>query len=497
MKQLKNFVVALVIMAIFAASICGCSGSEKENSSGKKGASKTATETVVISIDEWIGYWGLLIANGGLETAPDSINAKNGISVKYVIMNDPSMSSSALISGEIQGAGYTVNRYSFLQNKFDEAGIKVIMPFITNFSNGADGIISKADIRNVSDLVGKKVAVPRFSESQTLVEWLINNSDLTTEERSQIRKDMVFFETADETAKAFFSGEVDAAATWEPYLTEAASATESRILFSTAMAKNLILSGIIFRTDFVEQNEDFIVKLMDGAFEARPQYKKDFDTIRQMPMCEIMTEEEIVAMADGADLTTAAQNANILQTSAVQMYKDMANVWLTIGETAYPDKAETAFTDKYAIQLLDKYPEEGETETSKLSGEEKKKLMESPDALLDYKADIKFELNSTDIKEESYSTLDDFVDVAKVLDGVYIQIEGNTSQRNEGVTEAEIKQFSKERAESVANYFINKGISKERIMVVGNGDSKLLDPENPAGAVNRRTEIYFKTTMGF
>jgi len=93
--------------------------------------------------------------------------------------------------------------------------------------------------------------------------------------------------------------------------------------------------------------------------------------------------------------------------------------------------------------------------------------------------------------------LDDFVDVAKVLDGVYIQIEGNTSQRNEGVTEAEIKQFSKERAESVANYFINKGISKERIMVVGNGDSKLLDPENPAGAVNRRTEIYFKTAMGF
>ena len=60
-----------------------------------------------------------------------------------------------------------------------------------------------------------------------------------------------------------------------------------------------------------------------------------------------------------------------------------------------------------------------------------------------------------------------------------------------------IKEFSLERANSVANYFIAKGIKKERIITIGNGDSKPADPENPSGAVNRRTEFLFKTKVGY
>ena len=146
---------------------------------------------VKISIDEWIGWQSLLDANGGLKTAPNSINARNGIKVEYIVMNDATMSSAALIAGDLQGAGYTVNRYAFLQNKFDTAGVKVEMDFITNFSNGGDGIICKADILTIKDLVGRKVAVPKFSEAQTLIEWLLNNSDLSEEDKATIRKDMV------------------------------------------------------------------------------------------------------------------------------------------------------------------------------------------------------------------------------------------------------------------------------------------------------------------
>ena len=99
---------------------------------------------VTISLDEWIGWKPLIYANGGLTTTQDSINARNGIRVRYVVMNDANTSSAGLISGELQGAGYTVNRYAFLQNKFDEANVEVTMPYITNYSNGGDGIISKA-----------------------------------------------------------------------------------------------------------------------------------------------------------------------------------------------------------------------------------------------------------------------------------------------------------------------------------------------------------------
>ena len=494
MKKLRKATTIILALVMMCTMLTAC---EMSTSNSKEGSmDKVTKETVKISIDEWIGWQSLLDANGGLVTVADSINAKNGINVEYVVMNDASTSSAALISDELQGAGYTVNRYAFLQSKFDEADVSVVMPYITNYSNGGDGIISKSDIVNVSDLVGKKIAVPEFSEAQTLVEWLLNNSSLTEDEKKQIRNDMVYFETADDTAKAFFSGSVDAAATWEPYLTQAASSTDSRILFDTSMSTNLILDGLVFRKDFVEENEGFIVKLIDGALEASSMYKKEFSNIKQLPMFELMSDDEIIDMANGADLATCSQNVTLLSDTAVAMYRDMAEVWLTIGETAYPDKAETAFTDKYVKTLMDKYPDEGD-DGKTFSDDEKDILIESPAALLDYQADIQFELNSVNIKEESYTTLDDFVEVAKILDGVYIQIEGNASQRAEGVTDSQINDFSKDRANSVADYFISKGIDAERIIIVGRGDSNPIDTENLAAAVNRRTEFYFKTKLGY
>lgn len=486
MKNVIRKIAMILVLAMMTTMITACA----------IGTSNATTETVKISIDEWVGWQSLLDANGGLTTAPESINAKNGISIEYVVMNDASTSSAALISGELNGAGYTVNRYAFLQEKFDEAGVSVVMPYITNFSNGGDGIIANADIVNVSDLVGKKIAVPQFSEAQTLVEWLLNNSSLAESEKSQIRSNMVYFETADDTAKAFFSGSVDAAATWEPYLTQAASSTDSRILFDTSMSTNLILDGLVFRKDFVEKNEAFIVKLIDGALEAASMYKKEFKYIRQMPMFELMSDEEIIDMANGADLATCSQNVTLLTDTAISMYRDMAEVWLTIGENAYPNKAESAFTDKYVKQLLSKYPDAGET-GKVFSESEKTQLIESPAALLDYQADIKFELNKTDIKEESYTALDEFIEIAKILDGVYIQIEGNASQRAENVSDAQIEDFSRQRAQSVADYFISHGIDAKRIIVVGRGDSNPLDAENMSSAVNRRTEFFFKTKMGY
>ena len=487
MKHTK--ILALVLaFALITTMFAGCGGANTTYS---------AENPVKISVDEWIGWQSMFDANGGLVTAPDSINAKNGIYVEYVVMNDASASSAALISGELQGAGYTVNRYAFLQEKFDQARLDVKMPFITNFSNGGDGIIAKSDIVSVNDLVGKKIAVPRYSEAQTLVEWLLNNSSLTEAQRTKIRKDMVYFETPDDAAKAFFAGSVDAAATWEPYLTQAASSTDSRILFDTSMSTNLILDGIVFRQDFLDNNSEFVVKWIDGILEARGMYKVEFKNIRQLPMFELMSDAEIIDMANGANLATWNQNTKLLTDIAVTMYHDMAEVWVGLGEVAHPDKASSAFTDEYLLQLKEKYEGQEDDVVDSFATGDIGMIIESPDALLSYSADIKFQLNSVNIQQESYSELDEFVKVAKVLDGVYIQIEGNASQRAEGVSEAQIVEFSRLRAQSIANYFISKGIPEERIIVIGNGDTNPINPDTPAAAENRRTEIFFKTKVGY
>lgn len=491
MKHTFKRMALVLALALIVSMFAGCGGP------GGSSGNYSAENPVKISLDEWIGWQSLLDANGGLTTAPDSLNAKNGVYVEYVVMNDATASSSALISGELQGAGYTVNRYAFLQEKFDQAGLKVQMPFITNFSNGGDGIIARSDIVSVNDLVGKKIAVPKYSEAQTLVEWLLNNSSLTEAQRAQIRKDMVYFETPDDAAKAFFAGNVDAAATWEPYLTQAASSTDSRILFDTSMSTNLILDGVVFNKEFLENNSDFVVNWIDAALQARGMYKVEFANIRQLPMFELMSDAEIVDMANGANLATWTQNTQLLTDVAITMYHDMAEVWKGLGETAYPDKAKDAFTADYLMQLKDKYEGQEDEIVDSFQTGDIGMIIESPDALLSYNADIKFQLNSVKIQEVSYPELDEFVKVAKVLDGVYIQIEGNASQRAEGVSEAQIIEFSRLRAQSIADYFISQGIPAERIIVIGNGDTKPLNPDEPAAAENRRTEIFFKTKVGY
>ncbi len=68
-----------------------------------------------------------------------------------------------------------------------------------------------------------------------------------------------------------------------------------------------------------------------------------------------MSDEEIIDSEKGIGIATCYQNEALLTESAVQMYRDMAEIWLTIGEPAYPQCAEKAFSDKYIRQLLEKY----------------------------------------------------------------------------------------------------------------------------------------------
>ena len=116
----------------------------------KPAAAKTDDDTINLSLDEWVGWKSLVDACGGLTTQPGSIFDQLDIKVNINIINDATQSSNALISGDLQAAGYTTNRVAFLSQKFKEAGKNVIMPFYTNYSYGGDGIIASTNFADIS-----------------------------------------------------------------------------------------------------------------------------------------------------------------------------------------------------------------------------------------------------------------------------------------------------------------------------------------------------------
>ncbi len=473
----------------------------KEEVANNKITGHNDNSIINLSLDEWIGWKSIIDANGGLTTQSGSIYDSLGIKVNIYVINDATQSSNALIKEDLDAAGYTINRTAFLSEKFKSAGVNVVMPFVTNYSNGGDGIIATDDFKNIESLVDAKIGVPQFSEAHSLVVWFVNQSDLDIEQKKNIIDNLIFFETPDEAAKAFFAGKIDVAATWQPYLTQALNTSNCHVLFSTASSTKLILDGILFREDFAKDNSDLVSKFIDGALQASDMYDKEFDNIREvMPMFAGLSDDDIKSSTQDAALAGWNDNIETLKSEAPSMYTDMCEVWESIGENAVPEMVDTLFDTTYIESLRDSYESVmSYTENSivtKVTEENKQEILDA-EALLTKSATVEFIINTSKFTDtaKASATLDDFIKIAKLLDGSIIQIEGNTDPNpNTDPTDQANIMLSKQRADAVKQYFIMNGITADRIITVGNGSSNpIIDNDTDEHrAMNRRTDVTFK-----
>lgn len=375
MKRMKLTVAGRVVIFILIAAIL-CTGgyfaykhfapadlisnfgSDNLSNSEKPNVTTTTTNdtTINLSLDEWVGWKPIIDANQGLTTQPGSIFDKLGIKVNINVINDAEASSNALIKGDLNAAGYTLNRTAFLSGKFSDAKLDVVMPVFTNYSDGGDGIIALSKFDSIESLVDAKIGVPKYSEAQSLVIWFINKSDLSDAEKQKIISNLVLLEDAEQTGQAFFAGSLDVAATWQPYLSNAENSTNSHILFDTSASNKLIMDGILFRADFAQAHPDVVSKFIDGIFQAEEMYETEFDYIRDvMPMFAGSSDEDILGMCGDAGLMGYSANISSLENDCPVVFADMCSVWESIGETVNRSLGATLFDTSYVKALSDKY----------------------------------------------------------------------------------------------------------------------------------------------
>ena len=453
----------------------------------------TNDTTINLSLDEWVGWKPIIDANQGLTTQPGSIFDKLGLKVNINIINDADASSNALIKGDLNAAGYTLNRTAFLSNKFNEAGLDVVMPVFTNYSDGGDGIIALSKYNTIESLVDAKIGVPKFSEAQSLVIWFVNKSDLPDADKQKIIDNLILLDDAEQTGQAFFAGSLDVAATWQPYLSNAENSTNSHILFDTISSNKLIMDGILFRSDFAQAHPDVVSAFIDGIFQAEDMYETEFKYIRKvMPMFADSSDEDILSMCGDAGLMGYTENVNALENDCITVYADMCAIWESVGETVDRNLGATLFDTSYVKTLSNNYSSLPQQSTFEIT-EEQKESIKDVAALLTKSATINFIPDTAKFLDnaEADAILSEFVEMAKTLDGTIIQIEGNINSNSN--TEGGMK-LSEERAKTVKNYFVANGIDPNRIIVVGNGNTKMVaDPNGPDAEQNRRTDIFFKT----
>jgi outer membrane protein OmpA-like peptidoglycan-associated protein len=122
------------------------------------------------------------------------------------------------------------------------------------------------------------------------------------------------------------------------------------------------------------------------------------------------------------------------------------------------------------------------------------KSIESVDAT---KVSIFFDANAVSLSNEYSKDLDAFLKTAAQYEHTKIQIEGNCAtlfdnSKSKGQNSANYD-LSLRRAQAVADYFKDKGINSDRLVVVANGSEKpLKDNDTPAGReYNRRVDVFF------
>lgn len=107
---------------------------------------------------------------------------------------------------------------------------------------------------------------------------------------------------------------------------------------------------------------------------------------------------------------------------------------------------------------------------------------------LDMPEAITFAFNSSTLNQRSYAVLDRVADTLREYDQTLIEVAGHTDSIG---SEAYNQRLSEQRAQSVANYLISRGISGQRLMVFGAGEMHpVASNETEAGrAENRRVEL--------
>jgi NitT/TauT family transport system substrate-binding protein len=225
-------------------------------------ASAHAQETKVgIGISGWTGFAPLTLAKEA------GIFKKNGldVTINKIPQKDRHL---AIASGAIQCAATTVETWIV----WNANGVATTQIFQLDKSFGADGMVVKPTIVRIADLKGKTVAAdaPGTATYFTLA-WMLKKNGLTL-------KDVTVVNLAPQAAaNAMIAGtaQIDAAMTYEPFLSAVRAKPEAGKIIATTLDYPMIMDTFGCTPKFLAENPKAAQALADSYFQALEMIKAD------------------------------------------------------------------------------------------------------------------------------------------------------------------------------------------------------------------------------
>jgi len=197
--------------------------------------SVAATSTLRIGYDSWVGFAGVFAA--------DSLGLfeKEGIRVQLHAFPGPTDSIPPVIAGSLDIALTTPDNVISVDARQGE-DLRTI-DFIDR-SAGADAVVAKNDIHGVTDLRDHRIAVTLGQCNELLLLEALAGAGLKQKDVTLVNMD------GDIAGAAFIAGSLDAAVTWEPWVTQITATRKGHVVFSSRDAPNTIFDSVAVTARF-------------------------------------------------------------------------------------------------------------------------------------------------------------------------------------------------------------------------------------------------------
>ena len=212
--------------------------------------------------------------------------------------------TAALGSGDVDVA----NAASHSALQWLENGLPGYIALFLDTSLEADAILAGQGIDDISDLEGASIAYEEGSVSNLLLDHALTEAGLSTDDIETVPM------APSEAAVALQAGRVDAAVTYEPYISDTAGADSDISTLYTAAEQPGLISDILFVSEqAMEEKPDAVQKVIDAWGPSVDFYRSNTDEAQDIIAENIGSDAESLRTAfEGVEFYDLEENATLL-----------------------------------------------------------------------------------------------------------------------------------------------------------------------------------------
>ena len=245
--------VSLLALTLVPAVLGACGSSSSSSSSSSSASQTTAVSsstkpkpgtTINMGIEPWIGYgpWYVAQAQGCFK--------KQGINVKIINFGTDAQREAAFVGGKTDVS----NMPTHTALLFVQKGVDARAVIAEDVSLTADSVLARPPITSIKQLKGKKVAYEQGTTSDILIHYALAANGMSEKDIQVVPVN------ASDAGSALIAGRVQAAVTYEPYISTALHQGAKRI-YAAAADPGLVSDVLVAHSALLKDNPGALVAL--------------------------------------------------------------------------------------------------------------------------------------------------------------------------------------------------------------------------------------------